>query len=585
MKSINRAFVLMVFLCHAVWAQQTIKSIVVEGNQRIRDDAIEQNLRSKAGEILRRSDIQEDIKRIFRMGYFENVEVYFNENTQTLEIFVVEKKFIRSLKFEGNKEKDSEDLLKEIQVKPFTYLNRDQIEEDIVKLKVLYESKGYYLVDIEPVIQEVNTGEVDIVYKIQENKKVKVTRINFVGNSIFTESELKKVLFTKEKSFLSFLSGSGNFQIEILEQDRQMLWDFYRQHGYFRSVVNPASVTLSPDRRNIAIVFNLEEGEQYRFGKIDIDGELIKEREELEKLIESKEGEIANSTKLQKDVQSLTNVYADEGYAYANIVPQDHFDDEKKVVGWTFLIQPGQKVNIGKIKISGNTSTRDKVIRREMRIVEGEQYSWQKIRQSRENLERLAIFEEVRITTPKGVRDDVIDIEINVKEKQTGTVSLGAGFSTLDSFQIIGKIEKRNVFGYGVDLTFDAQVGARTQVFNLQYRDEYFLDTKWGLTLNAFNIDRRYTSFDLTTRGVSAEVSYPLYTRGLERWRLGVAYSIVDKILGDLQPTVENLFRGGLISSVTTSLSRDTRNRVFEPSKGSLLRISEEVAGGPFAGD
>ena len=578
-------FAILAMLAPSVRAAEIVRSIEVEGNHRIESAAIVQNLLSKKGEDLRRAFVREDIRRVFAMGYFDQVDIFYDDSTQTLRVVVSEKKVIRSVKFLGNKEKDTEDLEKEVQVKAYSYVDENKVREDIARLKALYETKGYYLVEITPEYKDVENHEVELTYRIVENRKIKIERINFIGNKVFKDGELKKAMFTKEKGFLSFMTSSGTYQQEMLEQDRQILWDYYRRHGYFRSSVSAPFVKMSPDRRSLSVTFTIVEGDPYKFGKIDIDGELIKDKEELRKLVKSKEGNVASSADLQQDMQKLSSVYADEGYAYANVIPQEHFNEEEKTIDWTFVLQPGDKVRIEHIRISGNTSTRDKVIRREMQIAEGDQYHWTKIKQSKEALERLSIFEEVKVTTPKGSADDRVDILVEVKEKQTGTISLGAGFSTIDSFQIIGKIEKRNVFGYGVDLIFDAQVGARTQIFNLQYRDEHFLDSKWGLTVNAFNIERRFSSFNLTTRGASVGFDYPLYVNFLERWRLGMTYSIVDKTLSNINPSVENLFQGGVISSVTTSLSRDTRNRVFEPTKGTLLKVSEEIAGSALGGD
>ncbi len=197
----------------------------------------------------------------------------------------------------------------------------------------------------------------------------------------------------------------------------------------------------------------------------------------------------------------------------------------------------------------------------------------------------MALFEEVQFSTPRGSGDDRVDIVIEVKEKQTGTFQIGAGFNTLESFQVIGSVEKRNLFGYGVDLTLQAQLGGRTQSFNLRYRDEWFLDSRWGLTLNAFNISRRYSNFDLTSRGFNMGLDYPLYVKGLKRLRAGFTYSLIDQNLSNLRPTVEQLFDGGLTSSITGSISWDTRDRVFEPTSGTLMRFTQEMAGGILGGN
>ncbi|HLG21104.1 MAG TPA: outer membrane protein assembly factor BamA, partial [Bdellovibrionota bacterium] len=336
---------------------------------------------------------------------------------------------------------------------------------------------------------------------------------------------------------------------------------------------------------SIYITIVVKEGEPYTVGKVLLDGEFIKEKTELEKVISLKGQKLVDTSLIQKDVGELTTIYADEGYAYANVNILDRYDDEKKIVDITYVLQPGQKVWVEKIKFVGNTSTRDKILRREMQINEGGQYHQTKIRDSRLNIERLSLFEEVRLSTPRGSADDRVDIVVDLKEKPTGTFSIGAGFNTLESFQIIAQVQKRNLFGRGYDVSLDARLGGKTQAFNVRFRDEYFLDSKWGFEVNGFNISRVYTDFDLTSRGGTVGLDYPLYKKGLERIRFGVTYSLIDEDLTDIRTTVEQLFTSGLTSSVTTSLTRDTRNRVFEPTKGSYYRLSEEVAGGGLGGD
>ena len=569
----------------ALPSSENVRSIIIEGNQRIEKDAILAVTETKIGSPVTRVRIRQDIKRIFKMGYFNDVQTYFDRETGQLKIKVTEKVTIREIKFSGNESQETEDLQKEIQTKPFSYVDPNKIREDIEKLRSFYDSKGYYLAEITSELKSLPNNEVILTFKMKEDQKVMVRRITFLGNKFFHDKELAGVIQTKEKGFFSFLTDSGSYREEVLAQDRQILRDYYGHHGYIRAKIGTPRVQLSKDKRSLSLTFPIEEGDKYYVGSVGVEGELLKSREELLKEVKLKEGGVADTVEIQRDIATLANIYADEGYAFSNVIPRDRYDETKKTVDIIYSLQPGQKIRIEKIKFIGNDSTRDKVLRREMQIVEGDQYHATKIRQSKENIERLALFEEVKVTTPRGSADDKVDIVIEIKEKQTGTFSIGAGFNTLESFQVLGRIEKRNLFGYGVDITLDARIGGRTQAFNLQYRDEYFLDTKWGLTVNAFNISRRFSNFDLTSRGATTGFDYPLYVRSLHRIRAGLTYGLIDQKLSDLRPTVENLFDGGLTSSVTTFISRDTRNRVFEPSRGSLLKISEELSGGPLGGD
>ena len=584
-KKLIGRFLFCVALCLTSAKAQKIQSIRVEGNQRIETAAVLEAIKLNKGSVLRRQQIQDVIRSIYALDYFDDVAIFFDEETGELLIKLNEKKVVRSIVFKGNEKEKTEDLKEQLMLKVLDFLDEQKLADEREKLQAYYDDKGFYLVDIETKVEEISKTDVNVVFNIQENRKVRIRRISFIGNEALSEKELKSVMFTRERDFLAFLSGAGTYREEMLLQDQQILKDYYGKKGYIEVKIKPPTVQLSPDKRNLSVIFEVDEGDLYQIGNVDISGDLIQEKSELLEKVKIKKGEIADTSKIQSDIFVLSGVYADEGYAYANVIPQDRRNKETKIVDINYFIQPGQKVHVHQIRFVGNDSTRDKVLRREMEIVEGELFNRTKIQQSKANIERLALFEEVKLTTPRSSKENAVDIVIEVKEKQTGTFSIGAGFNTLESFQVLGRIEKRNLFGYGVDISLDARVGGLTQAFNLQYRDEHIFDSEWGFTLNAFNIQRRFSNFDLTSRGGNVGVDYPLYRKGLERIRLGVTYALVDQNLQDLSPTVENLFDSGLTSSMTVAVSRDTRNRVFEPTKGSFLRVSEEVAGGIFGGD
>lgn len=562
---------------------QVISKTLIQGQVRIEPAVILDSVVIPKN--LSELDTAKLIRDVYGLGYFEKVSVLYDDETQTLILEVVEKKVVRKVSFEGNKKEKSEDLKELITLKAAQVFDPAKVEADIEKLKTSYDEKGFFLVEVSPKITDVSASEVEVVYVVTENKKVRVRKVNLVGNKQISDAELKAVMVTKERSFLSFLSGSGVYRDDFLAQDREMIRDAYGRKGYIDAKIKPAFVQLTPDKRSIFVTLDIEEGEQYRIGQIDVSGEILGSREDLIKKISIKTGELADSSKIQQDIFELSSIYADKGYAYANVIPQDHRDPESRVVDINYVFQPGKKVKIKKIEFRGNETTRDKVLRREMMLTEGDDFNRSKLQQSRANLQRLSIFEDVKVNTEPGETDEELTLVFDVKEQQTGTFSIGAGFNTLDSFQILARIEKRNLFGYGTDISLDARVGGRTQAFNLQYRDEYFLDTKWGMTLNAYNIERRFSNFDLTSRGGSLGMDYPLYIQGLKRLRFGLTYSLTDQILSNLRPTVSNVFQSGLTSSMTTALTWDTRNKVFEPTKGMFMRVSEEVAGGVFGGD
>lgn len=583
----KRLILLLLLLPCFVFAQEgKINSVKISGNQRIETAAILNMIQSKGGFNLSKALVQSDIRSLYASGYFQFIEVNFDSKTGELEFALQEKKTIVEVKFEGNNEEKVKDLEKQIKVKKFTYLDKGKVQEDAEKIKQYYDSKGYYLAEVEPQFVEKEKNSIELVYKITEYQKVMVRRIDFMGNERFSDADLKKVMRTKEKGFLSFLTQSGKFQEEILAYDRQMVNEIYGQKGYINVKVNGPKIELSPDRRSLALTYFIEEGDAYNVGSVEIGGELLsKTSEELLKKTKIEPGQVADTSKIREDIFAVSSVYADEGYAYANVVPDFEFFHDQKKVNIKYVIQPGKQVTIREIRVSGNEANRDKIILREMQITEGDLYNATKIRQSKQNIDRLSLFQTVTFSTPKDTTGDYVDIVVQVEEKETGSFNIGAGFNTLESFQIIGRLEKRSIFGYGSDISLNAQVGKRTQIFNLSYNDEYFLDTKWGMALNLFNISRRYTNFSLTSTGGTLGFDYPLYTKGLERVRAGVSYGLINQDLSDLRPTVEKLFTGGLTSSVTFSLSRDTRNKVVDPSSGTFMRASEELAGSVLGGD
>jgi outer membrane protein insertion porin family len=565
--------------------KESIKKIIVTGSHRIEAKAILGNVLLHPGMELNRKLLSDDIKRVFNMGYFDDVSVDYDAKSGEMHFVVVEKPTIVEIVFEGNKDKKTEDLQKEISTRNLTYLDRRQLKEDTVKLADFYAAKGFFVADVNYQVEELKPGEVRVKYVIKEGRKVLIRRINVVGNKVFSDDELKKIMRTKEENWLSFLNDAGTFQEGLFEQDRALLTQYYGHKGYIKVKVNEPEVTLSADKRYLFLSFNIEEGEHYKIGEIDIDGDLIKDKPELMKLLTIKTGEIADSWKIRADVEKLTEVYADEGYFYVNVSPRTRDLTQERLVDINLFIQKGEKVYIEKIEIAGNASTRDKVIRREMLLHEGDLYSGSKLKTSKFNLDRLGYFEEVRLTTPRGSSDNKINLNIEVVEQSTGAFSIGAGFNSVESFQFIGQLQKRNLFGLGYDAALQAQIGGRTQSFTLRFVDPYFLDTNFGFNISAFNTQRRFINFTEDSAGGSVGLTYPLYKQGKERITAGLTYKLENVSITDVRQSIQNLFDDGVTSSMTTSLARDTRNKVFEASEGSLLRASAELADGEVTGE
>ncbi|MEZ4845759.1 MAG: outer membrane protein assembly factor BamA [Bdellovibrionota bacterium] len=368
----KRLLFLLLLLPSLVFAQEgTVSKIVINGNQRIESAAISNMIRSKAGFSLSKAQVRDDIRALYKSGYFQYIEVDFDAKNGELIFEVQEKKTIIDVKFEGNQEEKVKDLEKQIKVKKFTYLDKGKVQEDADKIKQFYDSKGFYLAEVEPTFVEKDKNQIEVIYKITEYQKVEVRRIDFMGNQKFSAGELKKVMRTREKGFLSFLTQSGKFQEEILAYDRQMLTEVYGQKGYINVKINGPKIELSPDRRSLTLTYFIEEGDAYNVGTIEVGGELLtKTTDELMEKTKIKPDDVADTTKIREDIFAISAIYGDEGYAYANVVPNFEFFHDQKKVNITYTVQPGKQVTIREIKVGGNESNRDKVILREMRITE-----------------------------------------------------------------------------------------------------------------------------------------------------------------------------------------------------------------------
>lgn len=566
-----------------VAAAAEIRAVRVEGNRRIERAAIEKEISLRAGQPLDRPAVSADIRRLYGMGYFEDVQALWDESAGTLLFRVREKPVIAAIAFSGQNKLGEEDLKKEMAVKEFDLFDRGKIQESVRKLRDLYESKGYYLAQISDEIEPgAKEGQVKLKIKIEEGHKVLVRQINILGNRVLDDGAIKGAMVTKEGNFWSIFSDRGTFQKEALEQDRYAIRQLYLEKGYIKAQIDLPKVYLSPDKSELYLAVQIAEGEPYSIRNISLSGELIKDQAELMKEIKLKEKEIANGVTIQQDIARLVKRYGDEGYAYANVNVHTEEVPGTRQIDLRYEPQKGPLVRIERIDITGNTQTRDKVIRREIELAEGELYNGSQLNLSRFNLERLSIFEEVQLLTRRGSSDDLMVVEIKVKEKSTtGTFTLGAAFNSLESIQVMAQVQKLNLFGLGYNLALTARVGGKSQSFDITFQDPYFLDKNISLTLQAFNMDRRYANFTRKSTGGRIDTGFLLYKREKTRLRFNVGYNIENVKLRDFSSTLENLFDAGLTSSMSFSLSRDTRNNLFDPSEGSLLSVTTELAGGP----
>jgi outer membrane protein insertion porin family len=568
---------------------RTVSGIEVRGNKRIERDAVIGKLVTKPGQELTSEGVRQDIQALFGMGFFDDIEVTGEPregNRVDLTYTVRERPVIAKIEFEGNERLTTSDIKEVTKVKEWSILDVNKVREDTAAIQKHYEDKGFYLAKVSFDVKQLAPDQVELVYKINDYDKVQIKKITFLNNRRFSDTQLKAALGeTREGGFWSFLSGSGNFKESSFKQDLQRLTLWYLDHGYVKFKYENPVVTVSDDKKWLYISIYVDEGEQYSMGQIDFSGDLLFSKEELGSEITLGTGQTFSVTKRNADIQRLTEKYQDLGYAFTNVVPQMKMDDEKRIVDVNYGFEKGNLVYFGEINVLGNTKTHDKVIRRELRIHEGELYSGTRLRVSRENVERLGYFAPGEVVfntvTPKG-KNDVVNVEITVKERSTGTITLGAGYGSIQKFFFTTTISEINLLGRGQQISLSAQYAADkiSKSFNLGFTDPYAFDTRWSMGFDLFSVSlpipNRYTTRKL---GFDLRFGYPIadYVNGY------LTYKNEGLQISDIQDPNEDLADiaadSGILSSVVLSVVRDKRNNRFETTDGNYQSASVETAG------
>jgi outer membrane protein insertion porin family len=559
-----------------------VTKINVQGNRRVEADAIRAALPLKPGDTFDKRKLKDALLAVWKTGYFNDIKLDVSAvplpgTGYQLTVLVSEKPAVREIKLEGNAELSRDDLKETIEVKQFQILDPEGVRKSAKKMQEKYVEKGYFLAEVSWRLDPLPNNEVNVVFVINEHAKVTVKEIRFVGNHAVSTDDLKGAMITQEGSFWSFLSSAGTYREDAFARDEYVLQGLYYDRGYLYVKFGKAAIELSPDRRFIFITIPIEEGDPYDIGKIDVSGDLLEPKEKLLALVETRPGKRFSKTILQRDLQVLADVYKDKGYAYANVTPDTDVHAEAKIVDVNFSFQKGNLVTIEKIEMVGNTRTRDKVIRREMRINEGDLYSGTGIRVSKARITALGYFDSVEINTRRGSADDKMVVEVTVKEKLTGTFQLGFGFAGGENFFGQAQLSQNNLFGYGHTATLSFQISSLRQLFQLSYLDPYFLDTSWTASVDLYRSELIFTGFDRQAVGGALTGGYEIF----EDLRFFSTYTLENVNVistGTTTLQLRNQFTAGRTSSIRFSFNYDKRDNRLFPTNGHLESASAEFA-------
>ncbi len=562
-----------------------IASISPSGNKRIDTGAISRKIKTKAGDFYNPATLREDLKTIFKMGYFENVriEVEESEKGKIVTFEVIEKPIIRRIEFSGIDALSEDEVKEAANITPNTIINTAKVNDGSSAIKAFYKSKGYYNTTVTAQISYPDEEHANLRYVIEEGEKIFIKEIKFVGNKSFDSDDLLDVIESSEKDWLSWITESGLMKQELLMRDVARLGSFYNNQGFLEVKVGDPKV--DQDGEWLYITFTVEEGPRYRVGTVSFAGDLLDDKQQLRNFLTIQNQEFINRQILRDDILKLTDYYSENGYAFADIRPRMNKSTTGARVDIIIDIDKGDLVYIQRIAIKGNSRTRDNVIRRELRIAEGGIFDSKALRASTQRLQRLDFFEEVNIIPEPAMDPSKMDVTVNVKEKSTGQFSIGAGYSSVDSFMLMGEISENNFLGRGDKLSFVANLSGTSNRFNIGYTNPHLRDSQLSVGFDLFNWFREYDDYDKDSKGGAIRLGYPLF----EKVRGYGSYSYTDSDLSNVSPFASQIIIDSLDINITSAVKfgmvRDTRDRVTGASSGSQNSVTVKYAGGAFGGD
>ena len=522
---------------------ETIRSITVEGNQRIEDRTIQSYLLVEPGDPFDPDRIDLSLKTLFATGLFADAS--FEKSGSELIVRVVENPIINRVIFEGNNAIDDEKMREEIEVAPRGIFTAARVQADVQRILELYRQSGRFAASVEPQYKPLEQNRVDLVFVINEGPVTGVRSINFIGNDAYSDGRLRSEIVTRQSRWWRFFSSNDNYDPGRLEYDRELLRQFYQNNGYYDFRVVSAVADLTPDQEDFYITYTVEEGEQYYYGDIKVETELDKlNSDALRGALSIQEGNLFRGNQIENAIDTLTYAAGVAGYAFVDITPQLEPDPDSKRVNVTFAIDEGPRVYIERIDIVGNTATLDRVVRRELRVAEGDAFNRVLLDRSRNRVRALGYFKNVEITETAGSRPDRTVVEVAVEEQPTGELSFAAGYSSVDAFLFDVSVSQRNLRGRGQTVIARVSASQRQQYVDLRFREPRFLDRNLAAGIDIFSTRSDFSDFsgfETNTVGAGLNLGFPLS----ENTNLGLRYRLQsDELEINDQPIVINTADG-----------------------------------------
>ena len=554
-----------------------VQRINVEGNQRIEESTVLSYMVLKEGQVYSQAQVDQSLKTLFATGLFADVQIQQSSGVVTVK--VVENPIINRIAFDGNSKVSQKTLDEEVQLKPRMVFSRAKVQADVQRIMEIYRRSGRFAAQVEPKTVQLGQNRVDLVFEINEGPTTGVSRIIFIGNKAFSDGTLRDKIATGESIWWNFLQSNDNYDPDRLTFDREQIRRYYLSEGYADFRVISAVAELAPDRSGFYITFTIEEGEKYNFGKVEIDTKLKEiPVADLQELIRFEGGEQYNAELIDKSVDALTLAAGTKGYAFVDIRPRVRRNKEDRTVDVVFKMEEGPRVYIERINIVGNTRTLDKVIRREIRLVEGDAFNRVLINRSRSRIRGLGFFKKVEVNEEPGSAPDRTVLNVEVEEQSTGEFSVSAGFSSADSVVGAVSLTEKNLLGRGQFLRLQVSLSSTRQQIDLRFTEPYFLDRNMSAGFDLYNTHSVFdeSNYEADIRGVGLRLSFPLSEFG----RLGLRYTLRQDDVRITSGTTGDVEEGvTLLSSAGFTYAYDDKDDPIEPKNGVDLTWSVDGAG------
>lgn len=594
LSSFRQSATIAVMTCVFMWVQAAIspalaadqiRQIIIKGTQRIETSTILSYMGLQAGDPVEQTSLDRALKSLFATGLFADIAI--DRTGEDIIVTVVENPIINEIRFEGNDEIKSEDLMSEIRLRPRNVLTRSKVKDDVDRLQEVYKVSGRFSANIDPKIIKLDQNRVNLVFEIGEGPETMISRISFIGNRHFDDGRLEREIRSKEDRWWRFWASDDRYDPDRMAYDRELLRRFYMDHGYADFRVENAVAELAPDRKHFYLTFTLEEGERYRVGNIRIESRIAElDASPLKDSLTFKPGDWYKMSAIDSAISKLTDSLQSRQFPFVDVVPDVQRRKEERVVDIVFNLNEGQKLFVENINVNGNTRTLDEVIRREMKISEGDPFNLSQIKESEKDVDDLGFFEKVTAKPTPGSSADKTNIDVIVEEKSTGELSIGAGFSTSDGALADFRIKERNFLGKGQRLEFATTVAAQRTEFDFSFTEPYFMKRDLSAGVDLFHVTRDFqseSSFDSTRVGGALRLGYPL----ADHWRQNLNYRLETNEITNVQPGASIFIQEQegkrTTSAVAQSLSYDATDSRQDPTEGFISRFDSDLAG--FGGD